>query len=145
MERLTERDWRGIPGLKRISESQRLCPKDRVLILDGIDRLAAYEDTGLEPEEIKKRLCAGGLSCDGEPVPRWISVEDKLPVGSSGKCHCESVVAYTVEGEVCPGWMNGDTWHLLLPRDNAHTKHGRGYVTHWMPMPMGPKEPTGEN
>ncbi len=79
-------------------------------------------------------------AADVEPVQRWISVEDRLPAGSNGKCHCESVVAYTVEGEVCPGWMNRDTWYLLLPRDNAHSKHGRGYVTHWMPMPEPPKE-----
>lgn len=52
MKRLTKRDSRGIPEIKGISESQRLCPKDRVLILDGVDRLAAYEDTGLEPETV---------------------------------------------------------------------------------------------
>jgi len=153
MERLTNECWRNFDPWEMCGQDHYCkrgchelggCTKG-CIVPKVYCRLAAYEDTGLEPEEIKKRLCAGGHSCDGEPVPRWISVEDKLPVGSSGKCHCESVVAYTVEGEVCPGWMNGDTWHLLLPRDNAHTKHGRGYVTHWMPMPMGPKEPTGEN
>lgn len=52
MERLTTRDGHGIPELKGISESQRLCPKDRVLILDSVDRLTAYEDTGLGPDSV---------------------------------------------------------------------------------------------
>ena len=54
MNRLTTRDSREIPELKGISKLQRLCSKDRVIILDGIDRLAAYEDTGLEPEEVNR-------------------------------------------------------------------------------------------
>lgn len=70
----------------------------------------------------------------------WVSVDDKLPVGFDGVSICQNVIAYTVEGEVCPGWLNGGTWHLLCGDDDRHTKHGFGYVTHWRPLPDPPKE-----
>ena len=71
---------------------------------------------------------------------RWIPVEEALPAGSDGRSLCDNVIACTVEGEVCRGWLKGDTWHLLVGLDDRITRHGRGYVTHWMPLP----EPPGE-
>ena len=69
---------------------------------------------------------------------RWIPVEEALPAGSDGRSLCDNVIACTVEGEVCTGWLKGDTWHLLVGLDDRITRHGRGYVTHWMPLPEGP-------
>lgn len=103
------------------------------------DRLKAIEDIlGEEYDldqlrEVKSKI--NDPQGDG-----WISVGDRLPVGFDGMSICQNVIAYTVEGEVCPGWLNGETWHLLCGDDDHHTKHGFGYVTHWRPLPEPPKE-----
>lgn len=70
----------------------------------------------------------------------WVSVDDRLPVGFDGMSICQNVIAYTVEGEVCTGWLNYKTWHLLCGNYDRYTKHGFGYVTHWRPLPEPPKE-----
>ena len=78
------------------------------------------------------------ISAADVKLGRWIPVGEALPKGSDGRSLCENVIACTVEGEVCTGWLKGDRWYLLLGRDTEHTRHGRGYVTHWMPLPERP-------
>ena len=70
---------------------------------------------------------------------KWISVEERLPIGADGKEIAENVIAYTVDGEVATGWVMDDVWWLLYGNNDHHMKHGRGYVTHWMPLPEAPK------
>ena len=70
----------------------------------------------------------------------WVSVKERLPKGENGSDFCENVIAFTSEGQVTTGWLNGDVWFLLVGDLDHHTKHGRRYVTHWMPLPMPPKE-----
>ena len=59
------------------------------------------------------------------------------------KTLCEDVIAYLnngeVEAQVCPGWLRGDKWHLLVGDEDCHTSWGLGAVTHWQPMPQPPK------
>ena len=80
------------------------------------------------------------ISAADMQLSRWIQVEEALPAGSDGRSLCDNVIACTVEGEVCTGWLKGDHWYLLLGRDTEHTRHSGGYVTHWMPLPEGPEK-----
>jgi hypothetical protein len=84
--------------------------------IGAIKRLAAYEDTGLEPEQV---------AALADP---WISVGDRLPDRGAevlvySECLCEYYIG-TVDnhGKIYTGYVSGDS------------------VTHWMPLP----EPPGE-
>ena len=76
-------------------------------------------------------------------LPKWIPVTERLPQGADGKSICENVIAYLDNGDVvpqvCPGWLNGDKWYLLIDDYDYHTVWGLGAVTHWMPLPQPPK------
>ena len=106
---------------------------DAVSMLQTIDRLAAYEDTGLAPEEVQQM--------------RWIPVEERLPEE-------EGVYSVCVDGEVkwdaycmfegverwlCyDGRLNAlyiDPYSSKLTREPPYPR-----VTHWMPLPSPPKE-----
>ena len=89
----------------------------------AFDRLAAYEDTGLAPEEVQQM--------------RWISVEERLPGDSDG------AVLLTNEKTVIIGYRNqlfglDGQYEIFAPA----IKKGGGYmqVAHWMPLPKIPKE-----
>lgn len=89
-----------------------------------IQRLAAYENTGLEPEEIN---------------PRWIPVTEGLPTAwqiASDDEHAGEPLEFIVfiDGAKIPTtlYFNG-TWFI----DGC----GEPYpVTHWKPMPAPPEE-----
>ena len=103
------------------------CP---VVTQEVIDRLAAYEDTGLTPEEVQ--------------VMRWIPVEERLP--EEGK-RC---LLYTpCDGILCVGyyagkdeWQHRHKWRLVTAMRSTQTLTKK--VTHWMPLPAVPKEVTHE-
>lgn len=78
----------------------------------AIDRLAAYENTGLAPEQI----------------PRWISVADQLPE------HNQRVIVCRKDGRVEQGFYMGVNgwWKMYGPNTKS--------ITHWMHMPAAPKE-----
>lgn len=86
-------------------------------------RLAAYEDTGLTPEEVQQM--------------RWIPVEERLPeqentqvLMTDGECHYISSRNNMVRFLDCEG--------IFIPG-----KAGAGVkVTHWMPLPQPPKDGT---
>lgn len=94
-------------------------------LIDAAQQLAAYEDTGLTPEEVQQM--------------RWIPVEERLPGDSDG------AVLLTNGKTVISGYRN-----QLFGLDGQHgifvpaIKKGGGYmqVTHWMPLPKLPKEGT---
>lgn len=78
-----------------------------------IDRLAAYEDTGLAPEEVQQM--------------RWIPVEERLPEEKQRVIvRCERV-GTSVGWILWGGWMTDIGPHA-------------GEVTHWMHLPQPPKE-----
>lgn len=108
----------------------------------AFDRLAAYEDTGLAPEEVQQM--------------RWIPVEERLPDKPGHYLVCTNVNywhggcmdkngassnAGTTDGYAgttlsvldCFYDITGD-WNRVC---NAH-------VTHWAPLPSAPKEETYE-
>lgn len=85
-----------------------------------MNHLAAYEDTRLEPADIEELLAA---------VPRWISVEERLP---------EENKNYLTYGVFLPLGVkamdmyrfDGTKW--LTSADVE--------ITHWMPLPAPPTE-----
>lgn len=84
-----------------------------VVTQEIIDRLAAYEDTGLAPEEVQQM--------------RWIPVEERLPEEKQRVIvRCERV-GTSVGWILWGGWMTDIGPHA-------------GEVTHWMPLPSPPKE-----
>ena len=82
----------------------------------AFDRLAAYEDTGLAPEEVQQM--------------RWIPVEEKMPNPK------QNVLAYSpksgiAEADYTDGFWMQYKWSSVMDG-----------VTHWMPLPKLPKEGT---
>lgn len=86
-----------------------------------IDRLAAYEDTGLTPKEVQ--------------VMRWIPVEERLP-------EKENAQVLMTDGEGCYiSSRNNMVRFLDCEGIFIPGKAGAGVkVTHWMPLPSPPKE-----
>lgn len=94
-----------------------------------VQRLAEYEDTGLEPQEIE--ALAGTSSRPDEASNSWISVQDKLPPLG------QPVIVYREyawgEAKVEQGCRDlGGWWRVYGTR----TKR----ITHWMPLSQPPKE-----
>ena len=94
-----------------------------------VQRLAAYEDTGLEPQEVQ--ALADASRRPNGAAAGWISVQDKLPPLG------QTVIVYREyawgEVKVEQGCRDlGDWWKVYGTR----TKR----VTHWMPLPQPPKE-----
>lgn len=99
----------------------------------AFDRLAAYEDTGLAPEEVQQM--------------RWIPVEERLPekqgeyiVFADGKVTTDM---YIVCDEI-ERWLHYDGSLNEFYIDPYSSKPTREppypRVTHWMPLPSAPKE-----
>ena len=96
-----------------------------VVTQEIIDRLAAYEDTGLTPGEVQQM--------------RWIPVEERLP--EEGK-RC---LLYTpCDGIICVGyyagkdeWQHRHKWRLVTAMRSTQTLTKK--VTHWMPLPPSPQ------
>ena len=129
MERLTERgeDGKYFVRISRDSDlilgaEERLSPGlekwtgwwEHTVLGNIVDRLAAYEDTGLAPEEVHQM--------------RWIPVEERLP-----KPQESPVIACDYTG-VCLAWYS--------PTMGWKYRNGLSGVdiTHWMPLPQLPKE-----
>ena len=124
MERLTYRDANG-----------ELWYSDNGTERDRLHRLAAYEDTGLAPEEVRQM--------------RWIPVEERLPEEEGAYIVC-------VDGEVkwdayrmfegVERWLcyDGRLNALYIDPYSSKPKREPPYprVTHWMPLPKLPKEGT---
>lgn len=79
----------------------------------AFDRLAAYEDTGLAPEEVQQM--------------RWIPVEERLPEEK------QRVIVRCERVGTSVGWILWGNWMTDIGP-------GAGKVTHWMPLPQPPKE-----
>ena len=139
MERLSWRDKQGI--------AHAPVAKPCLISFTGIssDRLAAYEDTGLTPEEITLKITdydhtqkvADGQAEQNQRLrmqvtelqerQRWIPVSEKPPEpGERVLCAWGPFV-----GE---GYLTNDgTWC-------RHTPVWTESPTHWMPLPKAPKE-----
>ena len=90
---------------------------------NAVLKLAAYEDTGLTPEEVQQI--------------RWIPVEERLP-------EKENAQVLMTDGEGCYiSSRNNMVRFLDCEGIFIPGKAGAGVkVTHWMPLPQPPKEAT---
>lgn len=92
-----------------------------------IQRLAAYENTGLEPEEMDGKLLTG-----------WISVSEQLPHKNDN--YLVTVRSYDETASIdfiCVDHCNADgTW---LHYNKPGKKRGKCVIA-WMPMPEPYKE-----
>lgn len=79
--------------------------------------------------------CVSADYCRGwndavDEMPRWISVEERLPE------KCEYVICIVRFGE--------DAWNhelgFVINNSWVHAGRSDGIVTHWMPLPEPPKE-----
>ncbi|HVI42550.1 MAG TPA: DUF551 domain-containing protein, partial [Anaerovoracaceae bacterium] len=94
--------------------------KERVSVQEVCDRLAAYEDSELMPEDIP--ILITGMKKLADRASRWIPVSERLPEKSQN-CLC-----FFNDGSMAIGWSNGEPYKF-------HPD-----VTHWMPLPAAPKE-----
>ena len=134
-ERLTYRDESGKAWakLKASASSEEAMNFGKT----SLDRLAAYEDTGLTPEEIAAL----------KDRTRWIPVSERLP---------EDVGSYLIyyhewsNGDFLPKYddyrirvmrfMNNGKWCMPVCTDKRCEADTNREVTHWMPLPEPPKE-----
>ena len=106
-----------------------------VVTQEIIDRLAAYEDTGFTPEEVRQM--------------RWIPVEERLPEEQGQYIVFVDGKVTTDFYWVCEDikwWLsyNGEFNALYIDPYSSKPKREPPYprVTHWMPLPKLPKEGT---
>lgn len=119
MERMTQKRVNGIKtGYWSPNKKEEL-----------VQRLAAYEDTGLEPQQIKE--LAGAFAQRKEAESAWISVEDRLPPFGEMVIVCREYDRGTVKVE--PGTMGVNGWWRVY---GTRTKK----VSFWMPLPEPPQE-----
>lgn len=105
------------------NEQRKVCP-----VLQMLDRLAAYEDIGLEPEEI----------------PHWIPVSERLPEEIG---HYLAVVKRIAPDEFGGNgtririmrWL-GDDWRYAHHIPEWINQKITETVTHWMYLPKLPEE-----
>ncbi|XBX07052.1 DUF551 domain-containing protein [Enterocloster clostridioformis] len=86
----------------------------KATVLRQKEKLKAYEDAGLTPEEIM----------DGKMLTGWIPVEERLPKGG------QDVLVCTGNGWILMAWYgtNGQSWHIT-PTGITHD------IVAWMPLP----------
>lgn len=119
MERLTEKHYRSNDGYYMVCSGNCYnpvgacddCPEFEKIV----DRLGAYEDTALTPEQ----------------VPKWIPVTERLP-DHVGVIATDGKRVYLTNGS----WFyKNEKGRIRIPAN-----YGAGAdVTHWMPLPEPPK------
>ena len=98
-----------------------------------VDRLAAYEDTGLTPEQVKAQ--------------QWISVKDRLPEKTGSYLvfyHEWSGGAFLPTYDDCTirvmRFLDSRKWRYPVCVDKRCEADTNRAVTHWMPLPEPPAE-----
>lgn len=107
------------------------------LLLEISRHLAAYEDTGLTPQEIM----------DGKLLTGWIPVDERLPelgepvllfLDNSKEQKITTGMRYIVDGIVVDDERYNGEWCVGFDKLDPEFLIGK-YVTHWMPLPQPPK------
>jgi hypothetical protein len=99
---------------------------------DAADRLAAYEDTGLTPEEINHY--------------RWTPVTERLPVDGRYLARVDGVygdyiaiLGFCEKGEDVDYFGLRGQENIFYDCDSEYGCYAVSGVTHWMPLPKPPK------
>ena len=71
-------------------------------------------------------------------LPRWISVKERLPKAEYGES--ESVLTVDELGCMCVAYFDGGCW--CHPTGEVIETIAKFKITHWMPLPVPPKEKT---
>lgn len=116
MERLTQWFDKKVAGIAASLE-EKYTAEELIDIL--ANRLAAYEDTGVEPQGVLTAIESSPL------VAGWVSMEDSQPPEDG------SYIVCTKLGAVCMAHFNTKTGRF------GHSFYG---VTHWMHRPLPPKK-----
>lgn len=91
----------------------------------AIDRLAAYEDTGLTPDDVVDLMGNHGMALSElAKVPQWIPVTERKPTAADADAK-GNVLAYSKEGTA-----NTHGWWLVSTSPTI--------FTHWQPLPQAP-------
>lgn len=93
-------------------------------IQDAIDRLAAYEDSSLEPEAIP--------ATDVEQT-KWVSVQERLPD------QYQKVLLYFDTGSMAVGFFSHKIYWGMQINSEWHTYSDIPPI-YWCPLPQPPKE-----
>nr|DAI64216.1 MAG TPA: Protein of unknown function (DUF551) [Caudoviricetes sp.] len=159
MKRLTYYSMKG-------SENDGWYLKSGVSKQDAVDRLAAYENSKLEPEEIKSLQAEWSVNLkslefyrqaqiDEANNAEWISVKDRMPEEDDDVLILVRETEYygihkekrAVYRWVFTGWRVDDVWattychgHRKIDEEAKTQLNCEYEVTHWMPLPEPPKE-----
>lgn len=107
------------------------------LAADTLTLIQHYERV-IANQEKNNGLLEDAVDKISELIPKWISVEERLPKGEPP--HCPTVNVLTIDGKVLPGFCNHGKWYVLREEVDFCNDAYEGEVTHWMPLP----EPTQE-
>lgn len=132
MKRLTERDEYGNADIIALRDMMlelyaELSFSESNALTDVFNRLAAYEDTGLLPEEIKSLQAEWAVNLIAlenyreltqADKPDWISVKDRTP---------KSGTVLATDGKI-----------VITAPASSVTADGEA-ITHWMPLPGLPR------
>lgn len=132
MERLTESHFGADDHYMKCSEfcsnddeMCAICPKHDEMI----NRLAAYEDTGLAPADVVDLMGSHAMAiCELAMVPKWI------PVAESKPSNIDERVLVKVREDSVAGYPAMDTDRYVI---DGWVRYGNR-VTHWMPLPEDP-------
>ena len=97
-------------------------------------------DTEVEYVHLMNQRWYAWLACaksKAQAVPKWISVKDKLPSDDIGR-----VLAWVVEQNSLG--KCGFVWNCSHSNGVFSDKFETFQVTHWMPLPDAPQEPTND-
>ena len=120
MKRLTERDEYGnadIIGVISADLQGNLDYDEMNAVTEALNRLAEYEDTGLEPDEIARLV-------DDNKSSTWVSVKDRPPAKDIYSREYNVVIKGAKRSTTL--YYDG-TWY-----DGGCRKYD---VTHWQPLP----------
>ena len=132
---------------------KRLKGRGYEIIINAINRLAAYEDTGLEPDEIPQLQekydtaikALSGAILEKSKASQWVLLNEELPKISG------EYLVLTEDGDMLNAnfdkdcgdngefgeWQDRYDEHTLGFLDSEWSSYGG--ITYWMPLPQTPK------
>jgi hypothetical protein len=147
MDRFTEKDWFGkativLEPYESLKKRRWVCTSDptngmHVLEGDFVDRLAAYEDTDLTPEQIKEMDRLYREKCE-ELAQKWIPINERFPetddyiLLSFSNCTRPAIGRYVKYEDGSGKFFLCDEEESCIDLDL--------YINAWMPLPKGYKE-----